>query len=80
MPKKGFRGNRRVIGAILQSDPGVAAALESVADEAAARSGGTAQARKTTDRQGFVVLVDPEAQAVDGVGTKAFGSMGMTQS
>lgn len=78
-PRQGFRGNRRVMAQILKSDPGVAAALDAIADPVAARSGGTKR-KYVTDRQVVAVEVDAAAQAVDGVATKALGEQGLTLS
>jgi len=78
-PRQGFRGNRKVIGQILRSDPGVGAALDKIADEVAARSGGQVE-KGMTDRQTRIVKVGAADQAVDGVATKALGSLGLTLS
>lgn len=78
-PKQGFKGNRAVIGRILREDPGVAAALDAVADPVAGRSGGTVR-KYVTDRQVVSVEVDAEAQAVDGAATRALGEQGLTLS
>lgn len=77
--RQGFRGNRRVIAQILREDPGVGAALDAVAGPVAARSGGTVRSY-VTDRQVRSVEVDAEAQAVDGVATRALGEQGLTLS
>lgn len=77
--RQGFTGNRAVIGRILREDPGLAAALDAVADPVAARSDGTKR-KYVTDRQVVSVEVDAEAQAVDGVATRALGEQGLTLS
>mgnify|MGYP000872310544 FL=1 len=77
--RAGFRGNRKVIGRILREDPGVAAALEAIADPVAERSGGTKR-KYVTDRQVVSIEVDAEAQAIDGVATRALGEQGLTLS
>lgn len=77
--RQGFAGNRATIGRILREDPGVAAALDAVADPVAARSDGTKR-KYVTDRQVVSVEVDAEAQAVDGAVTRALGEQGLTLS
>lgn len=77
--KQGFIPNRKNIGRILREDPGVAAALNAIADPVASRSGGTKR-EYVTDRQVVAVEVDAEAQAVDGVTTRALGEQGLTLS
>lgn len=76
--KKGFVANKAGIGRILREDPGIGAALDAIAEPAAAEAGGTVDAY-VTDRQVRSVLVDPEDQAIEGVGTRAMGRRGMTQ-
>lgn len=74
--RQGFRGNRRVIGRILREDPGLAAALDAVADPVAAKTGASVR-KYVTDRQVVSLGVDAEDQAVNGSVTKAFGSLGL---
>lgn len=69
-PKQGFVANKSVIGQMLKSDPGVGAALDDIADDMAGQSGGTVESY-VTDRQARAVVVSAEAQAIDGVATKA---------
>lgn len=75
----GFKGNRRVIGEILKSDPGVGAALDAIADPVAARAGGRVR-KYVTDRQVRSVEVDAADQAINGSATKALGEQGLTLS
>lgn len=77
--RAGFIPNRKVIRSILRDDPGVGAALDAIADPAAAQSGGTVRAYKT-DRQVRSLEVDADEQAVNGAATKALGSQGLTLS
>lgn len=69
-PRRGFRGNRRVIGQILKSDPGVQGAVDRAAGFIATRAGGTVRTY-TTDRHVAAVEVNAEDQAIDGVATRA---------
>lgn len=78
-PRQGFIPNRRVIRSILRDDPGVGAALDAIADPAAASAGGEVRAYKT-DRQVRSIEVDADEQAVNGVATKALGAQGLTLS
>ena len=73
-PRQGFRGNRRVIGQILKSDPGMKSAVNAAAGFVAKRSGGTVRTY-TTDRHVAAVEVNAEDQAVDGVATKAVNEL-----
>jgi hypothetical protein len=72
-----FVRNPKVIREILETDPGVGAALDEVADPVAASAGGTVE-RRVTDRQARIVVVKAEDQAKDGVATKALGEQGLT--
>ena len=73
MARKGFTGNRKVIGDILKS-PEVGAALDEIAGPVASRSGGVIDAY-TTDRQVRAINVGAEEQAIDGVATKAIAEV-----
>ncbi|MCV7230669.1 hypothetical protein [Mycolicibacterium komossense] len=70
--KQGFVPNRKNIGLILKEDSGIAAALDDIAEDAAAKAGGQV-VKYVTDRQARSVVVDAEAQAIDGTATKAMG-------
>lgn len=78
-PRQGFIPNRKVIRSILRDDPGVGAALDAIAEPAAANAGGDVRAYKT-DRQVRSIEVDADEQAVNGVATKALGAQGLTLS
>lgn len=69
--RKGFRANRRTIGNILKSDPGVVSAVDEIADDAAGRIDGGEVRKRTTDRHVAEVFVGAEDQAVNGSGTRA---------
>ena len=77
--RQGFIPNRKVIRSILRDDPGVGAALDAIADPAAASAGGEVRAYKT-DRQVRSIEVDADEQAVNGAATKALGAQGLTLS
>lgn len=70
--KGGFKGNRAVIGRILTDDPGVRAAVDSIAEDAQRRAGGDAEVLTyTTDRYVAALSVGADEQATDGAGTKS---------
>lgn len=70
--KQGFVPNKKNIGLILKEDSGIGAALDDIADDAAAKAGGIVVA-SVTDRQVRSVVVGAEEQAIDGAATKAMG-------
>lgn len=74
--RKGFVANRAAIGRILKTDPGIQAALDSIAEPLAEKAGGTVDSY-TTDRAVRAVMVDGQAQAKDGALTKAAGGLGL---
>lgn len=74
--RQGFVANRAAIGRILKTDPGIAAALDAVAEPMAEQAGGTVDAY-TTDRAVRAVMVGGESQAKDGALTKAAGGLGL---
>lgn len=72
--RKGFVPNRRNIGRILREDAGIGAALDAVAEPAAAKAGGEVR-KYVTDRQARAIVVGAEAQAIDGAATKAMAEV-----
>lgn len=72
--RAGFTANKRVIGKMLRTDPGVGAALDDIAGAAADRAGGTVR-KYVTDRQVVAVEVGAEEQAIDGAATKAMAEV-----
>ena len=77
--RAGFIPNKKVIGEILRSDPGIGAALDAIADPAAERDGVEVRSY-VTDRQVRSIEVDGVAQVKDGAATKALGDQGLTLS
>jgi hypothetical protein len=68
--------DRRAIGRIAKTDPGIKAMLAKLAAAAAAKAGGHVESY-TTDRAVSAIVVGAEDQAADGVATKAAGETGL---
>jgi hypothetical protein len=68
--------DRRAIGRIAKTDPGIKAKLAELAEESANKAGGHTEAY-TTDRAVVAVVVGAEDQAAHGAATKAVGDTGL---
>ena len=74
--RPGFHMDRRAIGRIAKTDPGIKAELAKIAAESAQRAGGHVESY-TTDRAVEAVVVGAEDQAANGSATKAVGESGL---
>ncbi|MCV7358482.1 hypothetical protein [Mycolicibacterium fluoranthenivorans] len=77
--KPGFKRNAKVVEQILKKGPGLQAALRAAAAKVAADIGGEAVLEEyETDRFVVGIKVPADAQARDGVATRAAGRAGLT--
>lgn len=74
--RPGFHMDKRAIGRIAKTDPGIKARLDKEATESAQRAGGHVETY-TTDRAVAAVVVGAEDQAANGAATKAVGETGL---
>jgi hypothetical protein len=75
MPKQGFKRNAKAISQILHNDPRGQAAVRAAAKKIADQIPGAEVVEYDTDRFVAGVQVDADAQAKDGVATRAAGNV-----
>lgn len=73
--RPGFHPDRKALGRILKTDPGIGEFIAATAAEGAERAGGHVESY-VTDRQVSAVVVGEQDQAVNGAATKAAGELG----
>jgi len=76
--KPGFKRNAKTVEKILKNDPRLKAAVRAAAERVAAQIPGARIEEYETDRYVAGVVVPADAQARDGVATRAAGNAGLT--
>ncbi|SCX05974.1 hypothetical protein [Mycolicibacterium fluoranthenivorans] len=77
-PKPGFKRNAKTVEHILKKSPGLQAALRAAGARVAAQIPGAEIEEYETDRFVVGIKVPADAQARDGVATRAAGAAGLT--